>query len=204
MNTIEDRIAVLLHDYDPMRTCCKVNLDMEDEYVSVTKTLMRLHSEGVPLRLALLQTFDSWFWPGCLQEQDREVTLDMLVSLIDQELSKSHSEGECEHVPILHREFFDRFFWLAWTPFNPAKPYADFIEQMPEHADPSVFEEPVLTEEEIRARLDADDYLEVDQLSFKDIPWLHNLFFEKVMRRLPSEKRMNYEELKQCLQRQLS
>lgn len=204
MNSLEDRIAVLLHDYDPMRTCCTVNLDMEDEYVSVTKTLMRLHAEGVSLRSALLQTFDSWFWPGCLQEQDREVNLDMLVSLIDQELSKVPPKDESALVPMLHREFFDRFFRSGWILLDPVRPYADFVEQMPEKPNPSVFDEPVSTEEEMYALLDADDQPEEDLLSLKDIPWLHNLFFEKVMRRLPAEKRMSYEQVKQCLQRQLS
>jgi len=75
-----DLISQQLYEHDPMTTCCNVNDGMEDEYLSEAKDIVRHLTEGVPLRDALIRTFDHWFWKGCLLEERRKSRFDALVT----------------------------------------------------------------------------------------------------------------------------
>lgn len=74
------RVSQQLYQHDPLNTCCSVNEGMEDEYLSQAKDIVHHLSEGVPLRDALIRTFDHWFWEGCLLEEHRQSSLAALLA----------------------------------------------------------------------------------------------------------------------------
>ena len=61
LHTFIGRLTHMLHDLDPMGTCCRLNLDMEDEYAPEAWRIARLLDSGVPLHDAVCQVFDEWF-----------------------------------------------------------------------------------------------------------------------------------------------
>lgn len=84
MPATEDIITRLLHDLDPMGTgCAHPDSGAEDEYASEARQIALQIDEGVPLESALIQTFDAWFWPGCLQEPQRRPGLDEITAAIE-------------------------------------------------------------------------------------------------------------------------
>lgn len=80
----DQQLALLLsralYQHDPMNTSCSVNEGMEDEYLNQAMDIVQHLSEGVPLRDALIRTFDHWFWEGCLLEDQRQATLSALLA----------------------------------------------------------------------------------------------------------------------------
>lgn len=73
-------ISQQLYEHDPMNTCCNGNEGMEDEYLGEAKDIVRHLCDGLPLQEALIQTFDDWFWVGCLLEPRRHASADALLS----------------------------------------------------------------------------------------------------------------------------
>ena len=74
------RVSEQLHRHDPMNTCCCVNEGMEDEYLGEAEDIVRRLSDGGPLRDALIQTFDRWFWEGCLLDAHRQSNVNALLA----------------------------------------------------------------------------------------------------------------------------
>ena len=77
------RFSQQLYQNDPMNTCCNANEGMEDEYLSQAQDIAHHLSEGVPLREALMRTFDHWFWEGCLLEEQRQSSLTALLASLN-------------------------------------------------------------------------------------------------------------------------
>lgn len=75
-----DLISQQLYERDPMNTCCNANEGMEDEYLSEAMDIVRHLCRRVPLRDALIMTFDQRFWEGCLLEPRRRPQFDALIS----------------------------------------------------------------------------------------------------------------------------
>lgn len=87
-NTLTKRIARRLYELDPMNTCCSVNDGMADEYLSEAQEIAQLLGNGVLLRAAVKQTFDSRFWDGCLEEHTRAVGLHALLTALASEITE--------------------------------------------------------------------------------------------------------------------
>lgn len=87
-NTLTERIARRLYEIDPMNTCCNVNEGMADEYLSEAQEIAQLLGNGVLLKAAVKQTFDSRFWDGCLEEQTRAVVVHALLTALASETTE--------------------------------------------------------------------------------------------------------------------
>ena len=61
-----DEISAVLWELDPMRTGCAGDEAMRDEYEFQAEEISSLMGTGVPLRTAVVQVFDKWFWEDCL------------------------------------------------------------------------------------------------------------------------------------------
>ena len=59
-------ISALLWELDPMRTGCTGDEAMRDEYDFQAEEIASLMGTGIPLRTAVVQVFDKWFWEDCL------------------------------------------------------------------------------------------------------------------------------------------
>ncbi len=81
-NVLANRISKVLHDIDPMNTCCSCNEGMEDEYLPEAKEIVKQVASGIALREAVRETFDRRFWKGCLEEPTREHGLDVVVKAL--------------------------------------------------------------------------------------------------------------------------
>ncbi|AVO49841.1 hypothetical protein C6568_11700 [Melaminivora suipulveris] len=64
-----EKLNQLLCQADPMHTGCASEPDMHDEYWSQARDAADLTAQGMPLRQALEQVFEEWFWPGCLASE---------------------------------------------------------------------------------------------------------------------------------------
>ena len=60
MNT--DKISIVLWQLDPMRTGCTGDEAMRDEYEFQAEEIASLISDGIPIRTAIVQVFEKWFW----------------------------------------------------------------------------------------------------------------------------------------------
>ena len=221
-NTLKHRFAVLLHDLDPINSYCHAILDMEDYYESSANKIVELHAMGLPLRQAVCQVFDSDFWEGCLLEARRVVNLDTLTSALEAEMQRTTNAMESESLPELHRALFDRF--MLPIPRASRCTYSSFLQAFPEQLsqdwnDMGYFNLraqplPQLADStKPGADFDADEdddicvtFLAERSVPFApdDMPFLHQLFFEKIMRRVPAEMRISYEALKQQVSRSLA
>ncbi len=214
-NGLKHRFAVLLHDLDPINSYCHAILDMEDYYESSATKILELHAMGLPLRQAVCQVFDSDFWEGCLLEARRVVNLDTLTSALEAEMQRTTHAMASESLPELHRALFDRFM----LPIPPTSrwTYSSFLRAFPEQLsqdwnDMGYFDlraQPLpqlagstKPGEDIDAQEDEDicvTFLAERSVPFApdDMPFLHQLFFEKIMRRVPVEMRTSFEAFKQ-------
>ena len=216
-NTLKHRFAVLLHDLDPINSYCHTILDMEDYYESSATKIVELLEKGLPLRQAVCQVFDSDFWEGCLLEARRVVNLDTLTSALEAEMQRTTNPMASESLPELHRALFDRF--MLPIPRTSRWTYSSFLQAFPDQLsqewnDMGYFDLraqplPQLADStkpggDFDADEDEDDDICVTFLAERyapfapdDMPFLHQLFFEKIMRRVPVEMRTSYEAFKQ-------
>ena len=75
-------ISALLWELDPMRTGCTGDEAMCDEYDFQAEEIASLMGTGVPLRTAVVQVFDKWFWEDCLISGTDSSRLDAIVEKI--------------------------------------------------------------------------------------------------------------------------
>ena len=75
-------ISALLWELDPMRTGCTGDEAMRDEYDFQAEEIASLMGTGVPLRTAVVQVFDKWFWEDCLISGASSSRLDAIVEKI--------------------------------------------------------------------------------------------------------------------------
>lgn len=75
-------ISSILWALDPMRTGCADNDNMEDEYDFQAQEIAELVGSGMPIRTAVVQVFDFWFWEDCLISGSRTDRLDAIVEKI--------------------------------------------------------------------------------------------------------------------------
>lgn len=80
MNSRE--ISTVLWKLDPMRTSCSGDDDMRDEYDFQAEEIESLIAAGTPLRAAIVQVFEKWFWEDCLMSGSDSSRLDSIVSEI--------------------------------------------------------------------------------------------------------------------------
>ena len=59
-------ISSVLWELDPMRTGCKGDATMQDEYEFQSQEIVSMIGAGTPIREAVIQVFDKWFWEDCL------------------------------------------------------------------------------------------------------------------------------------------
>lgn len=60
-------VSKLLWTIDPMHTACHCNDGMEDEYDDESRMIEKLLNIGMPIDIAIKQTFDTYFWKNCLR-----------------------------------------------------------------------------------------------------------------------------------------
>lgn len=77
-----DEILALLWELDPMRTGCRGDEAMRDEYEFQAEEIASLMGKGVPLRTAVVEVFDKWFWEDCLISNANTSRLDDVVEKI--------------------------------------------------------------------------------------------------------------------------
>lgn len=204
LKLLTKRLTDLLHDVDPMGTCCTVNLDMEDEYECEAFHIAALMVQGVPLRDAIHDVFDLWFWEGRLEERWDRLGLDEWMRWVADRLDDS---PRLDDMPALHRELC-----LGILPALPGErgrwSYARFMRAAPVVLDPDADLIDIgrvapnaffidLEDDEQDARMPgwclprpgAPDPANV-------LPWLHRLLFEKARRRTPPEHRVPWERLR--------
>lgn len=75
-------ISALLWELDPMRTSCTGDAAMQDEYEFQAEEIASLIDTGIPLRTAVVQVFDKWFWEDCLISGASTSRLDAVVEKI--------------------------------------------------------------------------------------------------------------------------
>ena len=59
-------ISSILCDLDPMRTGCKGDATMQDEYEFQAQEIASKIGAGASTREAVIHVFDKWFWEDCL------------------------------------------------------------------------------------------------------------------------------------------
>ncbi|MEJ5126508.1 hypothetical protein WH367_10635 [Comamonas sp. MYb21] len=80
MNT--NKISNVLWQLDPMRTGCAGDENMRDEYEFQAEEIASLVAAGTPLRPAIVQVFEKWFWEDCLMSGTDSNRLDAIVNEI--------------------------------------------------------------------------------------------------------------------------
>ena len=79
---ITSEISDTLWRLDPMRTGCSGNEDMRDEYEFQAEEIADLTTAGTPLRAAVIEVFEKWFWEDCLKSGTDTSRLDTIVETI--------------------------------------------------------------------------------------------------------------------------
>ena len=82
MNT--DKISIVLWQLDPMRTGCTGDEAMRDEYEFQAEEIASLISDGIPIRTAIVQVFEKWFWEDCLVSGSDSSRLDAIEKTISE------------------------------------------------------------------------------------------------------------------------
>ena len=77
-----DEISAVLWELDPMRTGCAGDEAMRDEYEFQAEEIASLIGTGVPIRAAVVQVFDKWFWEDCLASNTDTSRLDSIINKI--------------------------------------------------------------------------------------------------------------------------
>lgn len=202
LHTFIGRLTHMLHDLDPMGTCCRLNLDMEDEYESEAPPIARLLDSGVPLHDAVCQVFDEWFWEDCLKNRWGYHGLNVLIARLEQGLEHLSNHRD---MPALHERLFHRLLPdlstddLGWS-------YAAFMQTAPEQLDPAALDNgPTGPAGLIEISLDDPESSEPASDSHEPemprpnepdptntLPWLHAHLFEKTHRRALPEHQLSY------------
>ena len=79
---IAEEISTILWELDPMTTCCNANKGMEDEYSSEAAEITSLANSGMPVRQAVQEVFEKWFWEDCLTSGSAPTKLDVILEKI--------------------------------------------------------------------------------------------------------------------------
>ena len=217
LHTFIGRLTHMLHDLDPMGTCCRLNLDMEDEYAPEAWRIARLLDSGVPLHDAVCQVFDEWFWEDCLKNRVGYQGLNTLIARLDKGLAQLSNHHD---MPALHERLFHRILPdlsiddLGWS-------YATFMQTAPEQLDPAALDgEPTARAGLIEISLDDPEDEDIDSEPASDtdqsviprpnepdptnaLPWLHALLFEKTHRRALPEHLLSYPQFLQQVRHRL-
>lgn len=77
-----EEISSALWDLDPMRTGCKGDATMQDEYEFQSQEIASMIGAGAPIREAVIQVFEKWFWEDCLISGTSTSRLDAIVEKI--------------------------------------------------------------------------------------------------------------------------
>ena len=80
MNSKE--ISFVLWKLDPMRTGCADDDVMRDEYEFQAEEIADLTTAGTPLRSAVIEVFEKWFWEDCLTSGTDTSRLDAIVETV--------------------------------------------------------------------------------------------------------------------------
>ena len=81
---IAEDISTALWELDPMTTCCNANEGIEDEYSSEAAEIASLTNSGMPVRQAVQEVFEKWFWEDCLTSGSTPTKLDAIVEKISE------------------------------------------------------------------------------------------------------------------------
>ena len=213
LHTFIGRLTHMLHDLDPMGTCCRLNLEMEDEYAAEAPPIARLLDSGVPLRDAVCQVFDEWFWEDCLKDRVGYEGLNTLIARLDKGLEQLSSHHD---MPALHERLFHRILPdlsiddLGWS-------YATFMQTAPEQLDPATLDSGPTARSDLLA-ISLDDPEDSEPASdihqpemprpdepdpTNTLPWLHAHLFEKTHRRALPEHRLSYPQFLQQVRHRL-
>ena len=206
LHTFIGRLTHMLHDLDPMGTCCRLNLEMEDEYAAEAPPIARLLDSGVPLRDAVCQVFDEWFWEDCLKDRVGYEGLNTLIARLDKGLEQLSSHHD---MPALHERLFHRILPdlsiddLGWS-------YATFMQTAPEQLDPATLDGGptarsgllvISLDDPVDEDIDSEPASDIHQPEMprpnepdptNALPWLHAHLFEKTHRRALPEHRFSY------------
>jgi hypothetical protein len=204
----------MLHDLDPMGTCCRLILNIEDEYRLEAPHIARLLTTGVPLHDAVCQVFDECFWEDCLKNRLGYEGLRALIASLARglkRLSSAQDDMLTRHamlfqyiLPDLAAEdlgwSYARFMQIAPEPLNPDAAFDGptgraglltiDVDALPD--DPS--DDTSDTSDAIQSEAAPEPYIpspdEPDAAG--DMHWLHALLFEKTRRRTPPEQLLSY------------
>ena len=80
MNSSE--ISSVLWTLDPMRTGCAGDESMREEYEFQAEEIASLTKDGMPVRAAVVEVFEKWFWEDCLISGSDSGRLDAIVEII--------------------------------------------------------------------------------------------------------------------------
>lgn len=209
--TLTQRLEHMLHDLDPMGTCCRLNLDMEDEYRSEAPRIAKLLTTRTPLYDAVCQVFDEYFWEDCLKERLGHEGLRVLIATLARGLKRLSSPQDdmlARHAMLFRYILPDLAAEdLGWS-------YARFMQTAPEPLNPdAAFDGPTGRAGLLTIDVDAlpddpsDDTIDAIQPEAApepyipspdepdaagDMHWLHALLFEKTRRRTPPEQLLSY------------
>lgn len=101
-----EQLSLILWTLDPMNTCCNCNYNAFDEYDGEAKMIIEECESGKPLKQAVVDTFDYWFWEDCLDKPSCPFGAEEIIFAIDEylcivdasvpktELDESYSERE--------------------------------------------------------------------------------------------------------------
>ena len=82
-----DEISAVLWELDPMRTGCSGDEAMRDEYEFQAEESASLTENGTPLRTAVVEVFDKWFWEDCLTSASDTSRLNTIVENIQKSVA---------------------------------------------------------------------------------------------------------------------
>lgn len=74
-----EEISSVLCELDPMRTGSTEDATMQDEYEFQAQEIASMIGAGAPIREAVVQVFDKWFWEDCLMSGTSTSRLDAIV-----------------------------------------------------------------------------------------------------------------------------
>lgn len=77
-----NEISSVLWKLDPMRTGCAGEEEMRDEYDFQAEEIASLSNDGIPLRVAVVEVFEKWFWEDCLVSGSDTSRIDTIVEEI--------------------------------------------------------------------------------------------------------------------------
>lgn len=184
LQSLTERLSLLMHDVDVMQVGSCVNLDMEDEYDGEAMHIALLASMGIPLRETLCQVFGFWLWEGYLESKWGEAALNDRIDWIERRLDEPPSDD----MLTLHRDLCD----VVLPQLAEGWSYAALMRTASEKLDPKA--RPI-------ERVCEDDPNSIQSGRVPDagkpdqdeaLPWLHHLLFEKTRRRTPPKRRIPY------------